>query len=154
MEERLPRTIKRVWIYGALLSGAVGLIITGGLWVAHLWWHWWGWLTMVALVLTVLDVIIELGLVPYRYAFWRYQITPLAVRLQSGVIFRKEVTVPISRIQNVTLAAGPFLQSVRLQSVTVETAASSYQIDGVTRAVASQLRDQIMTLAQEAQDEA
>ncbi len=152
--ERLPQQIKMVWRWMALLSGGVGLIISAGLWLAHVYWHWWLWLVVVAVGLSLLDVLVELLLVPYRYAFWRYRITDNAVVLKSGVVFQKEVAIPISRIQNVTLKAGPLLQLVGLQAVTVETAATSDQIDGVTTAVADQLRNQILLLAREARDEA
>ncbi|CAJ1227406.1 PH domain-containing protein [Lactiplantibacillus xiangfangensis] len=149
MTEQLPRQIKAVWRYSAWISGAIGLLISAGLWVASVYWHWWLWLWIAAIILSVLDVIVELALIPYRYAFWRYRITDNAVYLKNGVIFQHEIAVPISRIQNVTLAAGPLLQSV-----TVETAASGYKIDGVTSDVADQLRDRIMVLAQGARDEA
>lgn len=154
MTEQLPRQIKAVWRYSAWISGAVGLLISAGLWVASVYWHWWLWLWIAAIILSVLDVIVELALIPYRYAFWRYRITDNAVYLKNGVIFQHEIAVPISRIQNVTLAAGPLLQLNKLQSVTVETAASGYKIDGVTSDVADQLRDRIMVLAQGARDEA
>ncbi|RRK10230.1 hypothetical protein D1831_08695 [Lactiplantibacillus garii] len=152
--EQLPRRIKTVWCYAALISGGVGLLISAALWLAHTYWHWWGWLPVLGVVLSLLDVVVELGLIPYRYAFWRYRITENAVYLSSGVFFKKQVAIPIGRIQNVTLAAGPLLQLVKLQAVTVETAAASDKIDGVTPAVADQLREQIIRLAREARDEA
>lgn len=153
MKEQLPPAIKRVWASSAVLSGLLGLIITAGLWWAYASWQWWLWLPVTSLVLTGFDVVVELALIPYRYAFWRYQITANAVHLQRGVVFKEEVTVPITRIQNVILEAGPLLQLNKLQAVKVETAASSYQIDGVVPETANALRDRIMTLAREARDE-
>jgi membrane protein YdbS with pleckstrin-like domain len=93
-------------------------------------------------------------LIPYRYRFWRYAITPGAVYLRSGYLFRQEEAIPIARIQNVTLEAGPLLQWQGLQSVQIQTASTTHHIAGVTRAVADQLRDQIMRLAKEARDDA
>lgn len=151
--EKLPRQIKTVWCYAALISGGVGLLISAALWLAHTYWHWWGWLPVAGVALSVLDVVVELGMIPYRYAFWQYRITENAVYLSSGVCFKKQVAIPISRIQNVTLSAGPLLQLVKLQAVTVETAAAGDKIDGVPPVVAAQLRDRIMLLAREARDE-
>ncbi|MFB9769981.1 PH domain-containing protein [Lactiplantibacillus modestisalitolerans] len=152
MEEQLPAAIKRVWLLSALISGVIGIGVTGGLWLAHQWFNWWPWLVWAGLGLTILDVVVELGLIPYRYRFWRYQITTDAVYIKRGVIFQREIAIPISRIQNVTLSAGPLLQLKALKAVAVETAASSYDIEGVTPAVADRLRHQIIALAKEARD--
>ncbi len=52
-----------------------------------------------------------------------------------------------------TLEAGPLLQWQELQQVNIETASTAHVIDGVTRSVADQLRNQILQLAQEARNE-
>lgn len=154
MAEQLPATIKQVWVIGALLNALGWLALAAALWVANSWWAWPLWLVAIALALAVLHPLVHLVLIPYRYAFWRYQITPDAVYLKKGAIFRKEEALPITRIQNVTLEAGPVLAHYHLQAVSIETASTKHEIDGVTPAVAAQLRDQIMQLAMEARDEA
>lgn len=153
MGEPLPATIKWVWRISALIWGAIWLLVAIGLFVAHRLWQWPLWLAIAFAALAIVHVGIQHSLIPYRYRFGRYLITPTAVYLRSGFIFRKEEAVPISRIQNVTLEAGPLLQAKGLQSVQVETAATQHKIAGVTRDVAGQLRDRIMTLAQEARDD-
>ncbi|KRM72776.1 PH domain-containing protein [Lacticaseibacillus brantae] len=153
MGEALPKRIQWIWLISAViwllvLSGITGLI---GFLVPR--WHWWPWLTIVAIGLTI---IISLGMlisIPYRYRFTRYQLSTLALEIQSGFFTRKFEAVPISRIQNVTLTAGPLLQWQHLQAVTIETASTSHTIDGIEPTVADQLRDQLLKLAQEARDE-
>ena len=73
--------------------------------------------------------------------------------VQKGFFFQKNEAIPIARIQNVTLEAGPLLQWQELQQVNIETASTAHVIDGVTRSVADQLRNQILQLAQEARNE-
>ncbi|ETY74445.1 membrane protein [Lactiplantibacillus fabifermentans T30PCM01] len=153
MTQQLPVTIKKVWLSSAIISGLVGLVITAALWGAQSIWHWWWWLPLAALILSILDVVVELALIPYRYAFWRYAITENEVSIRHGVIFKQTIAIPISRIQNVTLNAGPLLQLNHLQAVSIATAADSYDIDGVTPTVANQLREKIMQLAQVSVDE-
>lgn len=155
MEEmaHLPRSIKRIWALSAIGSLILGLVITGGLWLAANHWHWPNWLVVVGLILTVGEVIVELLAVPYRYHFTGYRVTDKAVEITSGWVIRKQIAIPVARIQNVTLKAGPLMQSAKLEEVVIATAADSYDIEGVTPDVAAQLRDAIMTRALEVRDE-
>lgn len=152
---QLPLRIKRIWGFSALGSLLALLVISGLLWLAHRFWDWSIWLAIFALILTVIEPAIEFGLIPYRYRFTRYQISDLAVEMQSGFVFQKRVAIPIARVQNVTLNAGPLLQWQKLTQVTVATAATSHHIEGLELTEAEQLREQIMRLAREARhDEA
>ncbi|CAJ1226073.1 PH domain-containing protein [Levilactobacillus zymae] len=146
----LPPRIKRIWGYSTLGSFLFGLVATGLLYWAQIGWHWPGWLVVVSAVITLVEPIVEAGLIPYRYRFTRYQITPVAVEIQSGMVFKKRLAIPIARVQDVTLKAGPLLQWQKLTQVTVATAATSHTIEGLELATAEQLREHIMQLAQEA----
>jgi membrane protein YdbS with pleckstrin-like domain len=141
---QLPKEIKRVWALSALGSLLVGLIASGVM--ALLLPHW---IAYVALGLTLLEVVIELLAVPYRYRFSGYRISDRAVEISSGWLFKKQLAIPIGRVQNVTLKAGPLLQLNDLQQVVVATAASSHDIEGLTPEEATRLRDLIMTRALE-----
>lgn len=146
----LPPRIKRIWGYSALGNLLVLLVISGLLWLAYHFWNWPLWLSIGGLMLTLLEPGIELGLIPYRYLFTRYQISDLAVDMQAGFIFQERIAIPIARVQNVTLSAGPLLQWQHLTKVTVATASTSHSIDGLELADAERLREQIMRLAPEA----
>ncbi|TLQ19033.1 hypothetical protein FEZ41_08305 [Lentilactobacillus parafarraginis] len=150
----LPQRIKVVWRLSAGFTFIILLVIgLGGYLAATLFaWKWLLWPGISFMGLAVIDLTAELILVPYRYAFWRYELTADAVKLQSGYIFNKLVSIPIARVQDVTLSAGPILQSQKLQSVEITTASTSHKIDGLTPNVAEQLRQQIMKMAVEVQD--
>ncbi len=154
MQNQLPPQIKRVWQVRAAIDGVIWLIIALGLGVANHFWHWPLWLGFIAIGAAVLHAGCHFVLIPYRYNFWRYEITATAVYLRSGFLFRKSTAIPITRIQNVTLEAGPLLQWQQLQAVQVQTASDKHEIAGVTLEVANALREQIMQLAKEARDDA
>ncbi|WP_125702346.1 PH domain-containing protein [Lacticaseibacillus daqingensis] len=153
MAEQLPASIKAAWRIGTLITIFWWLVLCGLLGCAVLVWHWPNWVLWLGLGAMLLHVIIKLALIPYRYATWRYRITPTAVYLTEGAITRKETAIPISRIQNVTLEASPILRAYGLQAVQIQTASTADEIAGVTTATAAALRDQILTLAQEARDD-
>lgn len=150
--QQLPAQIKRIWALSAVGSLCVGVIITVGLGVANWLWNWPSWLVWVALGLTITEFIVELALVLYRYRFSEYVITDNAVEIQSGFIFRNRIAIPIARIQNVTLKAGPLMQWQHLEQVVIATAATTHDIEGVQTAVATRLRELIMARAMEVQD--
>ncbi|TLQ04479.1 hypothetical protein FEZ51_05305 [Pediococcus stilesii] len=152
-EQPLPSKIKSVWRLTAFLTTAVEIIIILGLIAAHQLWRWPLWLIWLGIILSIIGTAIDFTLIPYRYAFSHYQITSTAVYLKSGYIFRKEESIPITRIQNVTLEAGPLLQHWNLQKVNVETASTTHTIAGVTPETAEQLQNQILHLAKEARDD-
>lgn len=151
---QLPSKIKTVWRFSALLNFATWAITAGccAAAVVIFNWHWLFWVAVGLGILAFFGLVVELILVPYRYAFWRYHLTDDAVELQSGYIFKKLVSIPIARVQDVTLSAGLILQSQKLQRVEITTASTSHRIDGLTPAVADQLRQQILQLAVEVKE--
>lgn len=150
---RLPRQIKRIWALSAIGSLLLGLTVTGGIAWAARHFQWPSWLVWLALALTLIEVVVELLAVPYRYHFTGYRVTDMAVEITSGWLIRSQIAIPVARIQNVTLKAGPLMQTAKLEEVVIATAADSYKIEGVTPNVAAQLRDAIMKRALEVRDE-
>jgi membrane protein YdbS with pleckstrin-like domain len=69
--------------------------------------------------------------------------------MTTGFFIKKTTAVPILRIQDVTLSAGPLLQFKKLQSVKIHTAAAVHEIGGVDRQTATKLKTKIMDLAKE-----
>ncbi|WP_155286586.1 PH domain-containing protein [Lacticaseibacillus zhaodongensis] len=149
--QKLPERIKVIWRLSAGGSLITGLVVSALLLLPHWLWNLPQWFAYVGLGLTAVYVLGELILVPYRYAFSGYRITDTAVELSSGFLFKKHIAIPIARIQNVTLEAGPLMQWQKLEQVVIATAATEHDIEGVEPAVAAQLRDRIMRRAIEVQ---
>lgn len=85
-----------------------------------------------------------------RYAAWRYRVTPDALRLDRGVMFRVESVVPYTRIQHVDTEQGPLERLLGLSHVTVHTASgsgSSLTIPGLTPEDGHALREHLAMLA-------
>lgn len=57
----------------------------------------------------------------YR-SFYRWQLTESDLRVWRGILFRKRITIPYMRVQNVNVVRGPLLLLFGLSSVEVETA--------------------------------
>ncbi|GHP14902.1 membrane protein [Lentilactobacillus fungorum] len=150
----LPTKIKTVWRISAVINFLILAAIGIGAYIAFKLfdWHWLVYGAIGFGALALIDIVVELSLVPYRYSFWLYTLTDDAVELRSGFIFRRLVSIPIARVQDVTLSAGPILQSQKLQEVRIATASTSHKIDGLQPEVGEQLRKQIMALAVEVND--
>lgn len=59
------------------------------------------------------------------YKYWRYELTDDAFRKESGVIWKKYVSVPYERIQNIDINRGVFARILGLSDLHIQTAGSS-----------------------------
>ncbi|KRK78928.1 PH domain-containing protein [Companilactobacillus nodensis] len=156
--EKLPESIKVIWRIHAIIEFVVFLVIVQAVSLIKL--------TMpnnirsyfnigegIVIALGVLFLILSFVWVIYLWNFWTYYIDERQVQLHSGYFFRKQVIIPIARVQNVTLKQGPILKSKNLQKVVIVTAAGRSEIDGLESEQADQLKETIMKLAQEAKND-
>ncbi len=153
--ERLPHQITHVWqltaVITALVMAAIGVgSLSIGQGNESTFFSVSGWLIIGVAVVVLL---VMLALVPYRWRFWTYRISDRDVELHKGYFFRKQIVIPIARVQNVTLDQGPFLRWQKLQEIAIVTAATSHKIDGVSLETAEQLKELIMKLAKEARND-
>ncbi len=97
------------------------------------------------------------------YKFYRYELTDLGFRKESGVIYKKYVTIPYNRIQNVDIYRGILARLLGLSDLNIQTAGSSAvmaqygaygmgaegRLPALSREVAEQLRDELIRRASE-----
>jgi len=96
----------------------------------------------------LLSVIIFTIIVPtYEYRSFRFDVFDEEIEIQSGIIFQKNVLVPMNRVQHVELGSGPIMRRYKLASITVVTAATSHEISGLIREAAEELKVKIGELA-------
>ena len=109
--------------------------------------RWWG----VALVAAG-AVAYVIGVPRWRYLVHRWEITDTAVYTQRGWWARERRIAPMSRVQTVDYAQGPLARLFGLATLTVTTAsaAGALQIDGLDRAQALALVDQLTLRAEDA----
>ncbi|MGY3766252.1 PH domain-containing protein [Vagococcus vulneris] len=150
LKNKMPKTIKKVWYKANILSVLIMLVI-GVISVAVLfylgWWRQlWLWPAVIYFGMVAVVGIVTAVLVPYRYAFHRYEVTSDDLAFQEGYFFRSTTYVPINRIQHVETEQGPFLRKEDLMELVVNTAATRHKISGLTVSDAVKLRQQIIDL--------
>lgn len=155
--KQMPERIKKVWQKSNLLSLiiflAIGSVVATILKLNHLLKEVWLWLAVGYFVLVVVIFVISQLLIPYRYKFHRYEITPEDLAFQKGYIFRSITYVPINRIQHVETEQGPFLRKENLMEIIIHTAATDHHLAGLDVEEAMTLRKQIIDMVKVAKED-
>jgi len=105
-------------------------------------------------IVAIAAVPLLIGLVWFwpKWSFrrWGYLIGPKLIELRHGVIWQSSVMVPMSRLQHVDMQRGPLERKVGLASLILHTAGTqdaTHTIPGLDFQTASQLRDQLIDVA-------
>ena len=104
-----------------------------------------------ALAVTVLVGLAHAIVMPqWRYSVHRWEVAPQAVYTRAGWLYQESRIAPISRIQTVDSERGPLEQLFGLADVTVTTASAAgpLSIEGLDRATAERLVDELTSAAQ------
>jgi uncharacterized protein len=102
-----------------------------------------------ALTLAVLLVFV---LPPLLWWRWRYEIRPLEVDLQRGLVRVTRTLVPMARVQHVDTRRGPLQRRLELSTVVFYTAAGANEIPQLARDTAAEVRDRIAELTRTADE--
>lgn len=89
--------------------------------------------------------------ISYRHE--SYRVDHLGIEIRRGVVWRREITVPKSRVQHIDVSQGPVERRFGLGSLSIYTAGTDYAmvaLRGVTHERALRIRDHL--LPKEAQD--
>lgn len=95
------------------------------------------------------------------YHFYRYELTESGFRKELGVIWKKYVTIPYDRIQNVDIYRGVWARILGLSDLNIQTAGASAtvgrygaigigaegRLPGLSRETAEKLRDELIRRA-------
>ena len=85
-----------------------------------------------------------------RFQTWSYRLTDSILEFRSGIIFKKSVMIPLSRLQHADLIRGPIEQRLGISSLVIHTAgtkAASHTISGLEAETAGRLRDDLIASA-------
>lgn len=83
--------------------------------------------------------------VAYRYA--SYRVDAGGIEIRRGVIWRRVITVPRSRVQHTDVAQGPIERRFGLGTLLVHTAGTDHarvEVRGLDHTVASRIRDHLL----------
>lgn len=125
----------------------VASIITGDSVIAILIW------AIIGLIIYIAVAYFWAGL---TYKFWRYELTEDSLRIEKGVIWKKYVSIPYERIQNVDIHRGILARILGLSDLMIQTAGysggrhgrgSEGKLPGVSQMRAEQLRDELIRRA-------
>lgn len=101
------------------------------------------------------------------YHFYCYELTDTGFRKELGVIYKKYVTIPYDRIQNIDIHRGIFARILGLSDLNIQTAGASAvvgrygaagigaggRLPGLSREVAEQLRDELIQRARQSKNQ-
>lgn len=109
------------------------------------------------LVISFLIIWISLSYIfaKLSYKYWKYQLAETSIRIEKGVIWKKYISIPYNRIQNVDIYRGIIARLLGLSDVHIQTAgysgqrrpgfASEGRLPGLDIPVAEQLRDDLIS---------
>lgn len=157
LPQQMPATIKSVWrktiILIALIFIIIGLALAALLTYLDVFTNPWMIALSIYFGIIILTTLISMALIPYRYHFYRFEVTPEDLAFQKGYFFRSITYVPMNRIQHVETEQGPFLRKENLMEIVIHTAATSHRIAGLDMAEALNLREQIIQLVKVAKED-
>ena len=94
------------------------------------------------------------------YRFWRYEVDSKVLKIESGVIWKRFVSIPYERIQNVEIRRGPIARILGLSDIWIQTAGYSGRglaegiIPGVLKEEAEKLKEELIERVKRAKEEA
>ncbi len=110
-----------VWLNALIAVGWVILVATMG-------WTSWSW-------------------PPLEHRWTSYRVGPLGIELRKGVVFRRVITVPRSRIQHTDVSQGPLERQLGLATLHMFTAGTEHSevdLPGLEHAIALRIRDHLV----------
>ena len=153
-KQRLDPRAKLLWrVTGALQAAPV---LAGGAFGSYVLYE----RTEAALYLAVLPALGALALAILFVAVlptllwrrWRYEIRPLEVDLQRGLVRVTRTLVPMARVQHVDTRRGPLQRRLGLSTVVFYTAAGPNEIPQLASKTAAEVRDRIAELTRTADE--
>ncbi len=157
LKNKLPKSIKKVWRNTGLLNLLIlilpGLFVMGILYFNDSFEGAWLFIGVMYLLVYAFIFTLYFVLIPFRYNYFRYEITEDDIVYQKGFFFRKITYVPINRIQHIETEQGPFLRLEKLMELKIHTAATVHRIAGLSVEDSLSLREQIIEKMKEASED-
>ncbi len=145
-----PRAL-RVDRIGSLIFTGIVTLVLGVVLALDLIFDWWGWIARAPVWAGV--VVVVLGLLWLSVVWTRishnattYRVNDDGLEIRRGVMWRKVITVPRSRVQHTDVGQGPLLRKYGLGTLTVHTAATrtpSVLLQGLSYEMAMRVREDL-----------
>jgi len=135
-------------------SSAAGWLLSGSL------------LTLLIISLVLLIGSLSLVWAYLSYVFYRYELSDNGFKTESGVIYKKYVTIPYERIQNVDIYRGIWARILGLSDLNIQTAGMSSigrygqkgifaegRLPGLSATEAEKVRDELIARAKQSRSQ-
>ena len=135
------------WIVTIVLSLGwlmlIGVLSLSDDFPASVWW------IVVALwaPFTVAIAVLSFQWPPLEYRYSRYRIDDELIEIERGVVFRKSIAVPRSRVQHLDVSQGPLMRRYGLGQLAIYTAGTEHSevsLPGLAFEQAQSLRDRLL----------
>lgn len=114
----------------------------------------------ILLIVILLVIVISYIWARLSYYFWRYQLTEDCYKAERGVIFKRYISIPYERIQNIDIYRGILDRILGLSDLQIQTAGyasvgyyktkgfgSEGRLPGLDKQTAEKLRDELIKRA-------
>jgi membrane protein YdbS with pleckstrin-like domain len=110
-----------------------------------------GWLPLIIFVLILL-LILTFVFARLSYHFYKYEFRDNGFYKEFGVIWKKYITIPYDRIQNVDIYRGVILRLLKLSEINIQTAGmgmykAEARLPGLSIQKAEEIRDELLNRA-------
>lgn len=147
-----------IFIYGIIIILPVFDKTFGASLFGFLWWF---------IVIIPAFLILAFVWAKLTYHFYRYELTDNGFRKEFGVIWKKYVTIPYDRIQNIDIYRGILARILGLSDLNIQTAGASATVSrygavgigaegrlpALSRETAEQLRDELIQRARRSKNQ-
>ena len=145
MSVRVDRIVLMLSFLGVAAPSSIGISIAWAVAGIPTWLYLWlagGWLVLVGC----------LAFLGYKWPalhhkHLRYRVDEAGVRIKRGVVWRRIISIPNSRVQHTDVSQGPLERRYKIATLTVHTAGTegaSIHLSGLRHDVALRLRDHLL----------
>lgn len=150
------RQLDPAYVSAQRLAGWIMFAIVGTAWALSAGLAWrldtigsWIDLGLAAAGAVLLPLLLWLatGWPALSYRYWGYRWDAGGIEIRSGVIVRRETTVPKSRVQHTDVSQGPLERRFGLGTLVIYTAGTEYArvvLPGLQHGLAMQIRDSLL----------
>lgn len=116
------------------------------------------WVLFIPLII-LLSLVLSYVWAYYAYHFYKYELTPDGFRKELGIVYKKYVTIPYDRIQNVDIYRGIMARILGISDIQIQTAGmsgvalSEGRLPGLSRRDAEALRDELIHRVSKSKDQ-
>ncbi len=144
-----PRSVELERLTGWIAAIVVSLILLGGLLIAFFLLPLWFTALLGGVWVLVVSALVWSAHFwpPIEHRHASYRVDRLGIRIRRGVLWRREISVPVSRVQHIDVSQGPLERSYGLGTLVIYTAGAEFarvSLHGLDHSTALRIRDHLL----------